>query len=72
MSGLNRKLYRTDGSFDIEAAIAAGRETRARDLWQGCTIVYDAATGVACALWRAALALHKRNAASSRSFGGTA
>ncbi len=63
----DRKFLNKDGSFDLEAAVAAGRNARAQDLSEGCGIVRDAAVQLASIAWRAAAVLSSR-ISSSRVF----
>ena len=55
MYELDRKFFHKDGSFNVEAAMAAGHKARARELSEGCGIVRDAAAQLILSLWRGAV-----------------
>ena len=55
MYELDRMFFHKDGSFNVEAAMAAGHEARARELSEGCGIARDAVVQLILSLWRAAV-----------------
>ncbi len=54
MYELDQKFCNKDGSLNVEVAMRAGREARARHLSEGCGIVRDAATQLILSAWRSA------------------
>ena len=67
MYELDQKFFNKDGSFDVEAAMAAGRKARAEGLPEGFGIVRDAAAELIRNLWRTAADFCTR-VSSSRAF----
>ena len=63
----NQKFLNRDGSFNLEAAMVAGRNARSKGLSEGWRIFGDAAMQMALMPWRALVALSSR-CSSSRIF----
>lgn len=54
MYQLDQRFFHKDGSFDVEAAMEAGRKARSQGLFEGCGIVADLAIQLFQSVRRAA------------------
>ena len=60
MYELDRKFFHKDGSFNVEAAMAAGHKARAQGRSEGWGIVRDSVAQLILSLWRAAVSCYAR------------